>query len=420
MFLFFNILYLFLYRTHVKYFPKLSATLLIQDASTIIYKKSYNKVSFSKLNFNKVDKSNKNHHLCDHKIMKIMKQIFSQRLKSARLMNGLSMDSLCEKINNIVSKQSISKYEKGIMMPESTILIALSKALNVNVDFFFRPYNVTVEDIEFRKKSKLKASSLKSIKEKVIDEIERYMEIENLLHMENSFHIVYKDIIKEKNDAITVACRLRNDLKLGEDAISNITFLLEENGIKVVHLDAEVEFDGLSGFINKTTPFIIVNKNATAERQRFTALYELGYLLLNFAQELQDKEREKLCNVFVNEMLIPTSEFIRLIGISRKDISLQELIFIQMQFGISIDTLMHKAKEVGIITEQRYKGYCIKKKNSTYFSEQIKKTRYPQEQSYRFLGLVYKAISQEIISISKASSLLNCSVNEIHSSLNFI
>ena len=32
------------------------------------------------------------------------------------------------------------------------------------------------------------------------------------------------------------------DLKLGEDAISNITFLLEENGIKVVHLDAEVEF----------------------------------------------------------------------------------------------------------------------------------------------------------------------------------
>ena len=77
------------------------------------------------------------------------------------------------------------------------------------------------------------------------------MEIENLLHMENSFHIVYKDIIKEKNDAITVACRLRNDLKLGEDAISNITFLLEENGIKVVHLDAEVEFDGLSGFIIK-------------------------------------------------------------------------------------------------------------------------------------------------------------------------
>ena len=247
------------------------------------------------------------------------------------------------------------------------------------------------------------------------------MEIENLLDMDNSFHIDYKDIIiKEKNDAITVAGKLRNDWKLGEDAISNITFLLEENGIKVIHLDAETEFDGLSGFINKTVPVIIVNKNATAERQRFTALHELGHLLLNFAQELQDKERERLCNIFANEMLIPTSEFIRLIGVSRKDISLQELIPIQMQFGISIDALMYKAKEAGIITEQRYKGYCIKKNSSSDFNDQIKETRYPQEQSHRFLGLVYKAISQEIISISKASSLLNCSVNEVHSSLNLL
>ena len=247
------------------------------------------------------------------------------------------------------------------------------------------------------------------------------MEIENLLDMDNSFHIDYKDIIiKEKNDAITVAGKLRNDWKLGEDAISNITFLLEENGIKVIHLDAETEFDGLSGFINKTVPVIIVNKNATAERQRFTALHELGHLWLNFAQELQDKERERLCNIFANEMLIPTSEFIRLIGVSRKDISLQELIPIQIQFGISIDALMYKAKEASIITEQRYKGYCIKKNSSSDFNEQIKETRYPQEQSHRFLGLVYKAISQEIISISKASSLLNCSVNEVRSSLNFI
>lgn len=350
-----------------------------------------------------------------------MKQRFSQRLKSARLMNGLSMDGLCEKMNHIVSKQSISKYEKGQMMPDSTILIALSKALNVSIDFFFRPFNVTIEDLEFRKKSKLKSSALKGIKEKVIDEIERYMEIENLLDMDNSFHIDYRDFIITKNcDAVTIARKLRNDWKLGEDAISNITFLLEENGIKVILLDAEEGFDGLSGFINKIHPVIIVNKNATAERQRFTALHELGHLLLNFHSNVTDSEIEKLCNIFANEMLIPTSEFTRLIGTSRKDISLQELIPIQMQFGISIDALMYKAKEIGIITEQRYKGYCIKKHRSSDFNKQTIESRYSKEQSHRFLGLVYKAISQEIITISKASSLLNCSVNDIRSSLNFI
>ena len=54
-----------------------------------------------------------------------MEQILAQRLKSARLMKGFSMDVLCERIGNIVSKQSISKYENGKMMPDSTILIAL-------------------------------------------------------------------------------------------------------------------------------------------------------------------------------------------------------------------------------------------------------------------------------------------------------
>lgn len=350
-----------------------------------------------------------------------MKQLFSQRLKSARLMKGLSMDALCEKMENIISKQSISKYENGKMMPDSTILIALSQALEVNVDFFFRPYGVSLHDIEFRKKSKLKASSLNRIREKVLDEIERYLEIENLLDMSNSFQADYKDfIVKNRKETKQIAHRLRNDWKLGEDAISNITFLLEENGIKVILLDADEAFDGLSGFVNKTHPVIINNKYATAERQRFTALHELGHLILHFDEQVCDKEKEMLCNLFANEMLIPSEQFIDLIGSSRKDISLQELIPIQMQYGISVDALMYKAKELGIITEQRYKGYCIKKNSSLDFQEQVKANRYPKEYSHRFRGLVYKAISQEVISISKASSLLNCSVNEIRSSINFI
>lgn len=114
-------------------------------------------------------------------------EVFSRRLKSARLMRGMSMDNLCERMKNAVSKQSISKYETGKMMPDSTTLIALSQALGVNVDFFFRPYNVSLDGIEFRKKSRLRVSSLKAIKEKVLDEIERYLEIENLLEIDNLF-----------------------------------------------------------------------------------------------------------------------------------------------------------------------------------------------------------------------------------------
>lgn len=351
----------------------------------------------------------------------MVNEVFSRRLKSARLMRGLSMDSLCERMKNAVSKQSISKYENGKMMPDSTTLIALSQALNVSVDFFFRPYTVSLDSMEFRKKSKLKVSSLNSIKEKVLDEIERYLEIENLLEMDNLFTVDYSDrIVSAPEDAREIAVSLRRDWKLGEDSINNITFLLEENGIKVIQFDTDEEFDGLSGFVNKVHPVIIVNKKVCAERQRFTALHELGHLLLYFDADMPDKDRERLCNVFANEMLLPSSQFIEMVGASRKDISLQELIPLQKQYGLSIDAMMYKAKELGVITEQRYKGYRIKRSASPDFHKQVVETRYPQEDSRRFQTLVYKAISQEVISISRASSLLNCSVNEIRSSINYI
>lgn len=351
----------------------------------------------------------------------MVNEVFSRRLKSARLMRGLSMDSLCERMENAVSKQSISKYENGKMMPDSTTLISLSQALNVSVDFFFRPYTVSLDSMEFRKKCRLKVSSLNAIKEKVLDEIERYLEIENLLEMDNLFTVDYSDkMVTTPEGAREIAIRLRRDWKLGEDAINNIIFLLEENGIKVIQLDTDEEFDGLSGFVNKVHPVIIVNKKAYAERQRFTVLHELGHLLLHFDTDMPDKAKERLCNVFANEMLLPSSQFIEMVGASRKDISLQELIPLQKQYGLSIDAMMYKAKELGIITEQRYKGYCIKRSSSADFHRQVIEPRYPREDSRRFQTLVYKAISQEVISISKASSLLNCSVNEIRSSISYI
>ena len=42
---------------------------------------------------------------------------FSIRLREARLMMGLSMDKLVERTNGAITKQSISRYEKGIMRP---------------------------------------------------------------------------------------------------------------------------------------------------------------------------------------------------------------------------------------------------------------------------------------------------------------
>ena len=62
-----------------------------------------------------------------------MKNVFANRLKQARIMQGFSMEQLCNKMNNIITRQSISKYEIGKMMPDSTTLISKEDKINIAV-----------------------------------------------------------------------------------------------------------------------------------------------------------------------------------------------------------------------------------------------------------------------------------------------
>ena len=214
--------------------------------------------------------------------------------------------------------------------------------------------------------------------------------------------------------------RIKKEWKLGEDGINNLIEILEENKIKVIEIDAPAGFDGLSGYANENNPIIVLNKNFESERKRFTALHELGHLILNFDSSIDEKRIEKLCNLFANEMLISKDVFTLKLGMNRKDISLQELQDIQQQFGISIDALMYKARELNIITERRYRTYCIKKNQTAKFKEGVEKSRYKQEGSNRFVRLVYRALASEIISISKASVLLNTPIDAIRNQLNLV
>lgn len=51
-------------------------------------------------------------------------------------MSGLTLDESCLKMQKMVSKQALSKYEKGVMMPENKVIVALSKALDLDLDYF--------------------------------------------------------------------------------------------------------------------------------------------------------------------------------------------------------------------------------------------------------------------------------------------
>ena len=350
-----------------------------------------------------------------------LKEIFGARLKNARVINGMSMDDLCTKMNNLVSKQTISKYESGKMLPNSTNLIALANALNVKPDYLLRPFTVSLDRIEFRKKSKISMKEENSIKERIRDKIERYIEIEEILGINSNFtNPISNNNVIAPSDVYRIAAEVRAAWQLGQDGIPYVIEMLEEHCIKVIEMDAPDTFDGLSGIVGEHKPIIVLNKNFPVERKRFTAMHELGHLLLDFDESLSQKDIERFCNLFANEMLISQDVFKKQLGVSRHDISLNELRAIQSNYGISVDAQMFKAKQLDIISDSRYKYFCITKNQNPAFKEQVEKSTYHEEKSTRFASLVYRALASELITYSKASVLLNESIDVVREQLELV
>ena len=344
--------------------------------------------------------------------------IFAKRLKNARLICGFSMDDLVSAMGNTVSKMAISKYEKGQIAPNSSVLISLSKALNQPVDYFFRPFTLFIESVKFRKrKSNLSVKQEQSIRERVSDLVERYINIEEICNASVKFISPFSQKISSKSQIKKAAEELRKIWNIGTDGIVNVIELLEDHGIKVLEIDAPASFDGLSSLVNDLYPVIILNKNFCSERKRFTALHELGHLIFTFDDSVSEDEEEKMCHLFASEMLILESVFKSIVDSSRHDISYQELRAIQMQYGISCDALMYKAFNSGIISENRKRYYFMNKNKNSLFRQRVEQSVYPNEVSSRFSRLVYKALSNEFITVSKAAALLNQSVEQVREDL---
>lgn len=331
----------------------------------------------------------------------------------------MSQRELSNKLEGQVSPTAIEKYEKGLMMPSSSALILLSKALGMKLDYFFRPFTVAIDTkkFEFRKSASMGVKKVESIKYMVCAEIEKYLEIEGILGNMTTFTIDYSNILVEGEDeAKLLARRLREDLNIGSDAIVSAVELLESYGVKIIEIDHDDKFSGTCNTAG-TIPVIVINRNMTSERKRITIFHELGHLLMHCAEGVDE---EKMCNIFANEVLIPSDKFKSLLGASRHDISLVELQAIQREYGISVDALMAKAAQLNIITNNRYTSYYKKKNALPAFKEAVEASHYPMEHTNRFERLVYRALASEVISTSKAAALLDISVNEVRNNLNLM
>ena len=328
------------------------------------------------------------------------KMEFGKRIELARKANGLSMRSLAEKIG--LSAMAISKYERGLIRPSSGVLIQLAEALNVNVEFFFRPAPESVSLVLYRKHASLGKTQLNSINSRIQEWLERYLEIESFLNLNsniNSNNIWQHYPVSSIDEIENIADQVRKDWNLGLDPIDNLIEVMESKGFKIELLECEDGFDACT-FRSNGVPVIVVRKGIPGDRQRFNIAHELGHILLNVNQDIE----EKAANRFAGAFLFPRSMVLMEFGSHRTNLSLREIELLKHKYGISMQAILHRVRDLNIIHENYYRDLC------KYFSQMDYRKQEPgeplaSEQPIRMQQLLLRLLAENTITQSKAEEL---------------
>ena len=345
--------------------------------------------------------------------------MIGNRLKLARSAAGLSLRELEGRIGSRVTAQAIGKYERNESMPGSGVLIALAKALGVSVEYLTSEQDLALEAVEFRKKSIVRKREEIIVQARVIDLLERYISVEQLLSLPSAEWDKPREapypVVGDLSEVEQAAVSLRTHWDLGRKPILSMVELLEECGVKVLALELS-DIGGLTAYAQRggenVGAVIVVNHTDSGERQRFTLSHELGHLVLSVDDEV---DSERAAQRFAGAFLMPADAVRTEIGRRRTSIAWSELFNLKRVFGVSVQAIVYRCRDLGIINDTLYKRLF---RDISRFGWRTRPYPEPQpieaERPSRFERLCSRALAENVISEVKAAELLGKSVRELH------
>ena len=345
--------------------------------------------------------------------------MLGQRLKLARSAAGLSLRGLEERIGKRVTAQAIGKYERDESLPSSGVLIALAEALSVSVSYLVGDQEMALEGVEFRKKSLTSKREVMQIEAKILHLLERYLMVEEFLGLPSLDWDKPREapypVVNDPSEADRATHSLRLHWGLGLDPIPNLVELLEERGIKVLSCTLK-NIDGLMARVRRAdksaVPVLVVNDSHWGERQRLTMAHELGHMVLEVGPKVDD---EKAAFRFAGAFLMPAEVLWNTIGKHRTSIGWSELFALKQLFGVSVQALTYRCKDLGIfgrpLFQQLFSEFSRLGWRKPPYQEPY---AMPGEVPRRFERLCFRALAEGAVSEARAAELLEISVHELN------
>lgn len=333
--------------------------------------------------------------------------MLSHRLKQLRLARGLSLEALTAKMGGIVTKQALSKYEQGKSQPSREVLNKLADALGVKAAYLWSDPQIHVELIAYRKGSRLLKREQQKIESFVVQALEERIRLQDLLTQINDIDVpVQGYTITCVEDVEQAAKALRERWDLGLDPIARVVDVLEGHYVHVLEIRANEKFDGIAVVARdqdqqvKATA-VVTRQGVPGERQRFNLAHELGHLVLKMTG---DVDEEKAAYRFGAAFLTPAQVIQHAVGTRRSYIQIPELLLLKKRFGMSVQALLFRLRDLDILTESSYKQGCIHMNRLGWRKHEPGEL--PPEQPQWLSQSLLRALSEEVITREEAEQMI--------------
>ena len=115
--------------------------------------------------------------------------MLGERMRRFRLARGMSLDDLEVAIGGLVSKQALSKYERGKMRPKMTTLSRIAAALGVkSIQLWGEPI-CHVEFVAYRKRARLGKKEQERLESFVAEVVEKRVRLQQRMGEHNSVEL---------------------------------------------------------------------------------------------------------------------------------------------------------------------------------------------------------------------------------------
>jgi Zn-dependent peptidase ImmA (M78 family)/DNA-binding XRE family transcriptional regulator len=275
--------------------------------------------------------------------------IYPERVRQARELKGLTQQELAEKVG--VTQSTIANIESNRRLPSSDLLDNIARATDVRPSFFEQPPTLDLPE-----------GSLTPRQRKGVAAIERYKAhqygrlcVEQLRKMSNQLNLPTL-VSPVGEDPIASAIEARKALGIPEDKpIPNLINALERKGFIVIALPFELDkLDAFSTWANidQERPVIVVASGKPGDRLRSSVAHELGHIVLHRGLHGDVTAMENEANLFAGAFLLPEQPMREQISGS---FNLPVAARMKLRWAVSMQLLIRRARDLGIITERRYR-----------------------------------------------------------------